>query len=58
MKVILFTFAGRQDRMFILEKYVQKVLDTNVIDHNFPPVSLLFYFLRSESAKSQIFRSL
>lgn len=32
MKVILFTFAGREDRMFILEKYVQKVLDNNIID--------------------------
>jgi len=32
MRVILFTFAGRQDRMFMLEKSVQKALDNSLID--------------------------
>jgi hypothetical protein len=32
MKVIAFTFAGREDRMPLLEKHVQKALDRNLID--------------------------
>jgi hypothetical protein len=32
MRVILFTFAGRKDRMFMLEKSVQKALDSLSID--------------------------